>query len=70
MRDVEKVAQALWDHHQGTYGGQMNNDLIFGKEWRDKIVPWSHVIRPGDAMCIADKFRSMARAAIGAMDDD
>lgn len=65
---IERVAKALWDLHQsGTYILFASNEMMFGREWYGKVVPWSYVTGPDVVPSCAEQYRDQARAAIEAL---
>lgn len=64
---VEAGAKALWDNYQShSYTQWSSNDLMYGKEWRGKIVPWEYVTGPEIVESVAKDYRNQAKACLQA----
>lgn len=65
---VERVAEALWDLHQAKdYTIWSHNEMMYGRKWAGRRVPWSYVTSPSVISSVAEEYRVQARAAIAAM---
>lgn len=66
---IERVAKALWDEEQSKecvkWG--FSNELIFGKNFVGKSVPWEFINSEKYVFSIAQEWRNKSIAAIKAM---
>ena len=65
---IDRVAKALWDDDQkfkSIFG--FSNEILFGVEFRKKVVPWEYLLDKDIVSSISQEWRDKAKIVIKAM---
>lgn len=66
---IERAAKALWNDNQEQphikYG--FSNVILFGDEFKNKAVPWEHIVSEDIVPSIANEYRNKVKLVIKAI---